>query len=143
MSKVKNGNNVRVHYKGTLEDGTVFDNSHDREETLNFEVGSGNLIPGFEKAVVGMSEGETKTFKVSCADAYKEPTPDAVIKVPKSAFDESVTLVEGQTVSGTDPSGRPIQATIRSFDDEEVTLDHNNPLAGKDLNFEVELVEIL
>jgi peptidylprolyl isomerase len=143
MSKVKNGNNVRVHYKGTLEDGTVFDNSYDREQTLDFEVGSGNIIPGFDKAVVGMAEGETKTFKVPCSEAYKEHNPEAIFKVPKSAFDESVTLVEGQAVQGTSTDGRPIQATIHSFDEENVTLDHNHPLAGKDLNFEVELVEIL
>ena len=142
-AKAEKGSNVKVHYKGTLDDGTVFDDSHRREDTLNFEVGSGNLIPAFEEAVLGMSTGETKAFKVPCSEAYREYNPEAVVKVPKSAFPEGYEFIVGGVVQGMNPSGHPIRATIQSLEDEDVLLDHNHPLAGKDLNFEIELVEVL
>jgi len=142
MNKAENGHNVKVHYKGMLDDGTVFDNSHDRGQTLDFELGSGNLVPGFEEGVVGMRAGETKTLKIASADAYGEYNPEAVIKVPKSSFPEGFDFTVGNLVQGENQLGQPVRATISSVVDEEVLLDHNHPLVGKNLNFEVELVEI-
>ena len=142
MNKAKNGHNVKVHYRGTLDDGTVFDSSRDRGQTLDFELGSGNLVPAFEEALVGMGPGETKTLKIASVDAYGERNPEAVVRVPKSSFPEGFDFVVGNFVQGENETGQPIRATISSVDDEGVSLDHNHPLAGKNLNFEVELVEI-
>ena len=142
MNKAENGHNVKVHYKGTLDDGTVFDNSHDRGQTLDFELGSGNLVPAFEKGVVGMAAGETKTLKIASADAYGEHNPEAIVKVPKSSFPEGFDFVVGNLVQGENQLGQPVRATISSVVDEEVLLDHNHPLVGKNLNFEVELLEV-
>ena len=142
MKIAKNGRNVKVHYKDTLEDGTVFDNSRDRNETLNFELGKPGMIPGFQSGIVGMRTGETKSFNVPCAEAYGEPSSDAIITVPKSAFNPQMSLVVGESVIGRAPQGQPLRATIRSVEDESVVLDHNHPLAGKNLNFEVQLMEV-
>jgi len=142
MTKAKNGQNVRVHYKGTLDDGTVFDNSRERDQTLDFELGTGTLISGFQEAIVGMATGETKSFKLTCAEAYGDHNPDAIVKVPKTAFPEDFPFDVGAPVMGQAPTGEPLRATISSIEEDEVLLDHNHPLAGEDLNFEVELVEI-
>jgi len=136
----ENGNSVRVHYKGTLDDGTVFDSSHERNETLDFKIGSGDMISGFEEAIVGMNAGQTKSFRIE--SAYGKHNPEAIIDVPKAAFPEGFSFIVGNPVLGTAPTGQPIRATICEVKDQEVSLDHNHPLAGKDLNFEVELIEI-
>lgn len=136
-----NGQNVKVHYKGTLDDGTVFDDSRDRGATLDFEIGTKTLLPDFEAAVVGMEVGETKTFTIT--EGYGPHRPEAVVNVPTTAFPENFDFVVGNAVQGTNAQGQMVQATISAFTEEEVTLDHNHPLAGQDLNFEVELVEIL
>ena len=141
-SKATNGNTVRVHYTGTLDDGTVFDSSRQREATLDFELGAQSLIPKFEEAIVGMKTGETKEFRIEAANAYGPPNPDAIVKVPKSAFPEGFSFVLGQPVQGQTQTGEPLRAVILAEEENEIVLDHNHPLAGKDLNFEVELVEI-
>ena len=141
-NKAANGSNVRVHYTGTLNDGTVFDTSRDREDTLDFELGAKNLIPEFEAAIVGMKAGETKEFKIESVNAYGPPNPDAIVKVPKSAFPEGFEFVIGNPVLGQSQTGQPLHAVILAEEEGEIVLDHNHPLAGKDLNFEVELVEI-
>jgi len=143
MIKAKSGNNVRVHYKGTLNDGTVFDDSKQREQTLDFELGSSQIISGFSSAVIGMNVGDTKAFKVPCNEAYGEHNPAAIISVPRASFPAGFSPVVGEYVIGGNPQGQPIRAKICSYDDSEVTLDHNHELADQDLNFEVELVEIL
>ena len=140
-SKAKNGQNVKVHYKGTLDDGTVFDDSRERAQTLDFELGKEQLLPDFESAVIGMKVGETKEFKVT--EGYGPRHPEAVVKVPRSAFPDGFDFAIGNSVQGTNPQGQEIQATISSVEEDGVLLDHNHPLAGHDLNFEVELVEIL
>ena len=142
MSKVEAGNNVSVHYVGTFTDGEKFDSSRDRGETLSFEVGSGQMIAGFDAAVVGMSVGETKTVTIEPKDAYGERNKNAIQEVPRENFPEGFALKEGATVSGRDQDDRPMIAKIISFNDESVNLDFNHPLAGKQLNFEVELVSI-
>jgi len=142
MKIAKNGRNVKVHYKGTLGDGTVFDNSRDRGETLDFELGKPGMIAGFQSGIVGMRTGETKAFNVLCAEAYGQPLAEAVIKVPKDAFHPEMKLEIGEAVMGQGPEGQPMRAIISGVEDDGVLLDHNHPLAGKDLNFEVELMEV-
>jgi len=141
MKTVEVGNNITVHYKGTLADGTEFDSSHNRNEPINFQVGSGRMIRGFDKAVIGMLPGQTKTVTLEHDEAYGPRYPDAAQRVPRTAFGADYPLVIGDTVQGTGPQG-PFLATIQEYDDTEVTLDMNHPLAGKDLTFEIELIEI-
>tara|TARA_B100000073_G_C23455463_1_gene461122 strand:- start:11 stop:439 length:429 start_codon:yes stop_codon:yes gene_type:complete len=139
--KVENGFNVKVHYRGTLSDGTEFDNSRIRGETLDFEVGTPGLIKGFNDAVVGMTKGETKTFSLAADDAYGQVVSEAFQNVPKTQFDDDFIFEVGGAVMGQGPQG-PFRATIHEVQDESVILDFNHPLAGKDLTFEVEVVEV-
>ena len=142
MSKVENGQNISVHYIGTLDDGTEFDSSRSRDETLSFQVGSGQLIEGFSKAVIGMSVGETKSVRLSPTEAYGESDPQQVQPVPANAFPNDFEPVVGAHVVGQNELGQQVMAEIKTFDDESVTLDFNHPMAGKSLNFEIELVSI-
>ena len=141
MTTIKKGHNVKVHYKGTLDDGTEFDNSKNRGTTLDFEVGSGQLIKGFDNAVQGMGIGEVKTVTLSPTEAYGEVDPSLTREYPKTAFPPDMEFEVGDEVHGHAPTGQPIVATIDSFTDESVTLNHNHPLAGKELTFEIELIE--
>jgi len=142
MSKVTNGQNVSVHYVGTLEDGTEFDSSRQRGETLDFEVGSGQMIEGFDNAVVGMTIGETKIFTLTPDKAYGECDPEAVKEVSMANFDPSFKPIVGHTVMGQNEMGQRLMAKIEAVTDDSVTLDFNHPLAGKNLSFEVELVNV-
>ena len=140
-NEAKNGSTVKVHYEGKLNDGTVFDSSRERGDTIEFKIGERNLLPGFEDGVEGMAVGEKKNIDIP--NAYGDRLDTAIIKVSKDMFPEDFPLEVGQVVEGTNPNGQTIHATITGYDDDEVELDHNHPLAGKDLNFEVELVEIV
>jgi len=142
MSIVTNGNTVSVHYRGTLEDGTEFDSSHNREETLTFQVGSGQMIEGFDTSVVGMKVGEIKNVTLDANKAYGEHNPEAIQEVSKEVFPSDFEFVVDATVQGQGPNGQPVVAKILSEQDETVTLDFNHPLAGHKLNFEIEMVEI-
>jgi len=142
MKTVTNGNNVKIHYKGTLTNGEIFDDSRSRGSTMQVAVGNGSLIKGFESALVGMTEGQTKKISLTAEQAYGPVIEQAIVSVPKAAFPENFMFEEGVTVQGRNDSGSPVTAKIVNFDDETVTLDHNHPLAGQDLNFEIELVEI-
>ena len=142
MSKVENGQNVSVHYVGTLDDGTEFDSSRSRGETLSFTVGTGQVIDGFNDAVVGMAAGEIKTIKLSPEEAYGPANPEAVQTVPANAFPSDFEPVVGATVVGHDEMGQQMMAKIEAFDNEGITLDFNHPMAGKNLNFEIEVVEV-
>ena len=139
--KVENGHNVKVHYVGTFADGTEFDNSRTRGKTLDFKVGSPGLITGFNNAVVGMTTGETKTITLEADDAYGQVNPNAFQDIPKTQFEEGFVFEVGGSVMGQGPQG-PFRATIHEVQDESVVLDFNHPLAGKDLTFEVEVVEV-
>ena len=141
VSKVKNGDSVKVHYKGTLEDGTVFDSSEGREP-LAFTLGAGQLIAGFEKAVIGLEEGETTTTHIPAAEAYGEHRPEMTITVPKSELPADMEVHEGLQLQLNQPDGQPIPVVITNIEDDQITLDANHPLAGKDLTFEIRLVEI-
>jgi len=139
MMKIENGHKVKVHYKGTLDDGLEFDNSRIRGKTLDFEVGSPRLIPGFSNALLGMTEGETKTFTLSAEDAYGAPDPRAINKVPREQFGEDFVFEVGGMIRGNGPRGEFV-AKINEIHDDYIMLDFNHPLAGKELTFEIEVV---
>ena len=139
--KVRNGSSVSVHYRGTLSDGTEFDNSKVRGQTLNFQVGSGQMIAGFDNAVVGMTIGDVKKINLKADQAYGQPDPQAVQPVPRGAFPPDFEFLVGEVVQGNGPQG-PFMAKIHEIEDDNVVLDFNHPLAGKELTFEVELVEV-
>jgi len=122
-------------------DGTEFDNSRVRGQTLNFEVGSGRMIPGFDAAVVGMTVGDTQTVTLQPEDAYGTKQPDALRPAGKDAFGENFEFVIGEVVQGNGPEGSFL-ATIREINDDHVILDLNHPLAGEILNFEIEVMAI-
>ena len=140
--KAENGKNVSVHYRGTLEDGTEFDSSHQREQTLDFVLGSGQMITGFNNAVVGMEVGEKKVVTLNPEDAYGPLMEQAVIDVPKSQFPNTMTFEPGQVVYGQNPDGSQAMAKIISSDGFTVKLDCNHPLAGQKLTFDIELVTV-
>jgi peptidylprolyl isomerase len=129
-----------VNYKGTLEDGSVFDSSEERGP-LEFEVGSGQVIPGFDSAVSELEVGASTTVSINAADAYGERVDEAVQDVPLSVFPE--TPEEGMMVELAAPDGRRMAAVVSTVREEDVVLDFNHPLAGRDLTFDIELLEIV
>ena len=141
MASAKKGDTAKVHYTGTLNDGTVFDSSRERDP-LEFQVGAGQLIPGFDQAVDGMAVGETKTVKIPAEQAYGPHRAEMVIDVDKTQFPEGLNPEVGQQLQTQDNQGQPLVVTVTAIDGDKVTLDANHPLAGKDLNFEIELVEV-
>lgn len=141
MSKAKDGDTVKVHYTGTLENGEVFDTSQEREP-LEFQLGQGQLIPGFEKAVIGMSEGDSTKVDIPSNEAYGEVREDLVINVPKNQLPDDVEPKVGMQLQVNQQNGQPIPVRITEVKDEELVLDANHPLAGKDLTFEIELLEV-
>jgi peptidylprolyl isomerase len=141
MGQAKAGDTVKVHYTGRLDDGSVFDTSADHEP-LEFTVGEGQVIPGFENAVVGMNTGESKTARIPAGDAYGPHRSEMVITVERSMFPDDVDPQVDQQVQIRQSNGQSFIATITDVTDEDVTLDANHPLAGKDLTFDIELVEI-
>ena len=142
MNDVKPGDTVRIHYTGTLSDGTTFDSSQGREP-LEFTVGSGQIIPGLDRAIPGMNVGETKTVTVPAAEAYGDRNPDGVQSVPRAQVPDHIPLDPGTQLQVQTGDGRTLPVTVAEVTAEEVVLDANHPLAGKDLTFEVELVEIV
>ena len=139
---VPNGNTIRVHYTGTLTDGTQFDSSEGRDP-LEFVVGSGMVIPGFDKGVVGMEIGETRTLEIPAKDAYGPRSDDMTVAIPRSEFGSDFTAEIGEQLLIQLSDGHQIPVTITQIDDKTVTLDANHKLAGKDLIFTVTLVEIV
>jgi|TARA_R100001163_G_scaffold65027_1_gene60820 peptidylprolyl isomerase len=139
--KVTNGHNVSVHYVGTLTDGTEFDNSRARGQTVSFEIGSGRMISGFNDAVVGMTVGETKKVTLAPEQAYGVRNENALQNVPRDAFSEDFNFEIGGMIQGNGPRG-PFLAKIHEVGDQEIILDMNHPLAGQELNFEIELVSV-
>ncbi len=138
----KKGDIVTVEYTGTLDDGTVFDSSEKHGQPLEFEVGSGKVIKGFEEAVVGMKKGDEKEINLKPADAYGEIRPDLSKKLPRDKLPQDQELKPGMILVMGLPTGQKIPATIKEVSDKEVTIDLNHPLAGKNLTFKIKLVEI-
>jgi peptidylprolyl isomerase len=141
MSLAAEGNKVKVHYTGTFDDGETFDSSQG-QDPLEFEVGGGQVIPGFEQAVVGMKVGESKKVKISETDAYGSHNPEMVIESSLAQFEEGMTPEVGQQFQTEMEDGQPVLLTVIEVEGEKVIMDANHPMAGKDLNFEIELVEI-
>jgi peptidylprolyl isomerase len=142
MQKPKSGDTVRVHYTGTLEDGSQFDSSRDREP-MEFALGQGQLIAGFEKAVYELAVGDTCTVVLPPEEGYGEVNPDMVQDVPRKMMPEGIELKEGIVLQGKADDGRVDTFTVVAFTEQKVTLDANHPLAGKALTFEIELLEIV
>jgi len=142
MQKPQAGDTVRVHYTGTLEDGTQFDSSRGAEP-MEFAMGQGQLIAGFENAVAGLSAGESCKVTLAPEDAYGESNEEMIRGVPRELMPEGVELTPGMVLQGQANDGQVDNFTVVSFTDEMVTLDANHPLAGKALTFEIELVEIV
>lgn len=142
MSTVTVGNTVSVHYVGTLTDGEEFDNSRQRGEPFEFEVGSGSVVPGFDTALQGMVIGETKTFTITPNNAYGDRNQEAVQKVSKAQFPEDFEPQVGMVVQGINTDGGHVRALVDEVLEEDLMLDFNHPLAGKDLTFEIELLGI-
>jgi FKBP-type peptidyl-prolyl cis-trans isomerase 2 len=141
MSIAKSGDNVKVHYTGTLNDGSEFDSSRERDP-LEFTIDSGQVIAGFNEAVTGMSVGDSKSVTIPSNQAYGEHNPEMVQDVPRSAIPSDIDLHEGMILSARNPEGRNLNFKVVEFNNESVKVDGNHPLAGEDLTFQLELVAI-
>ena len=141
MSQVKSGDNVRLHYTGTLSNGEVFDSSEGRDP-LAFTVGSGQIIPGLDQAIPGMEVGDRKVVEVPADEAYGQPHPDARQVVSRADIPDHIPLETGTQLQMQAPDGQALPVMVVELTDDEVTLDANHPLAGKDLTFAIELVSI-
>jgi FKBP-type peptidyl-prolyl cis-trans isomerase 2 len=142
MQQVKKGDKVKVHYHGRLNNGETFDKSEGREP-LEFEVGSGMVIKGFDDGVTGMAVGDKKTVNIPFDQAYGPRNPDMIIEMPKERFPEDMEIEVGMPLAMSDGQGQQFQVVIAEIKDEVVVLDANHPLAGHDLTFDLELVEII
>lgn len=137
---IKNGDTIKVEYEGSLNDGTVFDSSEKHGEPLEFEIGCGQMIPGFESAVMGMENGDEKEFKLEPSEAYGDRDPKLVQKVPRDQLPNEVAPEMVLVVQL--PNGVQIPVKVLEVSEEEVTLDLNHPLAGETLNFKIKIVDI-
>lgn len=142
MATAKQGDTVKVHYTGKLKDGTVFDSSVERNEPLEMTLGQGQIIPGFEEAVEGMAPGEEKTVEIPADKAYGPHRDDMVQEIDKSQFPDDVQPEPGQRFQVNRPDGQPVVFTVTEVNEQKVQVDANHPLAGKELVFSLQLVEI-
>jgi peptidylprolyl isomerase len=150
MAQAKAGDRVRVHYTGRLDDGSVFDSSECGEDDcgcghgpLEFTIGAGEVIPGFDAGVTGLSVGESKTIHIPVEDAYGERIEEMVADVPRGDLPAEMKPEVGQQLEVTQEDGQLFQVLVTEVTDEKITIDVNHPLAGKALNFDLKLVEIL
>lgn len=139
---MEKGKTVRVHYTGTLDDGTIFDSSLDRDP-LEFQVGMGQMIPGFDKAVLDMEAGDKKTVHIPAAEAYGEYDEKNIVRIPRENFSGAENVPIGVKIAIQNAEGRVFMAVVKEITDTYVLVDLNHELAGKDLNFEIEVVEIV
>jgi len=139
---IRQGSKVKVDYTGTFDDGKVFDASAQHGQPLEFEVGAKMIIPGFEKAVVGMKKGEEKNIHLEPCDAYGDINPEAVKKIPKEHLPKEQEPQAGMILLVNLPNGMQFPARIIEIGDKDVTIDLNHPLAGKCLNFKIKVVEV-
>lgn len=142
MAEAKQGDTVRVHYTGKLESGEVFDTSTVREP-LEFTLGEGQLIPGFEEAVVGMQAGEEKTILIPAEQAYGPRRPEMSLQVKRATLPADLEPQVGQVLQVDQGEGKGFEVTITEISEESVTLDANHPLAGKDLTFDIQLIDVV
>lgn len=141
MTQAKSGDTVRIHYTGTLQDGSVFDSSEGRDP-LEFQLGSGQVIPGFDDGVTGMTVGEKKTIEIPSDQAYGAINPQAMQDVPRAEIPDHIPLDLGTQLQVQAGNGQTMMVVVANVTEDTVTLDANHPLAGKDLTFALELVEI-
>lgn len=141
MTEAKSGDTVKITYVGTLNDGQMFDSSEGRDP-LEFVLGSGQIIKGLDSAIPGMSVGDKKTVNVPCDQAYGEKNPEARQAVPREQIPADIPVAVGTQLQMQTPQGQVVPVTVAEVTETEVTLDANHPLAGQDLNFEIEVVEI-
>lgn len=142
MTKARSGDTVRIHYTGTLDDGTEFDSSSGRDP-LEFALGGGQVIPGFDNAVDGMSVGETKTVTIPPAEAYGQRHEQLVQQVAKSALPDNIDPTVGMQLQSRSPEGQVMNLIVTDVQDDSITVDANHPLSGQALTFAIELVEIV
>lgn len=142
MSQVKKGDKIKVHYHGKLTSGETFDSSEGRAP-LEFEVGGGMVIKGFDEGVTGMSVGEKKTINIPYNEAYGPRNPEMVIEIPKERFPQDLEIEIGMPFMMSDQQGQQFQVTVVEIKETAVMLDANHPLAGQDLVFDLELIEII
>ena len=141
MTAIKNGDTVKVHYTGSLDNGTVFDSSESREP-IEFTVGSAQLIKGFDQGVLGMKKGEEKTIHIKAADAYGEHNSQLIRRVPKTALPQDREPQVGMVIGLVRSDGVQAEARIIEVTKEDIAIDMNHPLAGKDLNFKIKIIEV-
>ena len=141
MTQAKTGDTVRIHYKGTLSDGTVFDDSTGRDP-LEFVIGSGQIISGLDAAIPGMAVGDKKTVEVPATEAYGPIDPNARQEVPRAEIPDDIPLEIGTQLQVQTPQGQVLTVMVFQVTDDTVTLDANHPLAGRDLTFEFEIISI-
>lgn len=141
MTAAKTGDTVRIHYTGTLDDGSVFDSSEGRDP-LEFKLGSGQVIAGFDSAVDGMKVGDKKTSNIPCDQAYGAANPEAQQDVPRSDIPAEIPLEVGLQLQMRSPEGQVVAVIVKAITEDTVTLDANHALAGQDLTFAIELVSI-
>jgi len=139
--KVKANDKVRVHYKGTLSDGVMFDSSEGRDP-LEFTIGSGQIIPGFENGVIGMQVDESKTINIPVAEAYGEAKAELILEVPKSQLPPEINPEVGLQLMSQTQDGQQTPLLVTEVKEDSIIVDANHPLAGKDLTFEITLVSI-
>ena len=141
MSEAKSGDTVKIHYTGTLDDGTQFDSSAG-QDPLEFQLGGGQVIRGFDKAVEGMAIGDSKNVRIEPVDAYGQHHEQLVQELPRSALPDDLVPEVGMALQGSGPEGQITQFFVVAVGADTVTLDANHPLAGQALSFDIELVEI-
>lgn len=141
MAQAKQGDTVKVHYTGKLDDGRVFDSSENRDP-LEFTIGTGQVIAGFEEGVVGMEAGDNKTVNIPADKAYGEHHKEMTVQVDRSNLPEGMEPEVGDQLQVQGPDGMPVVVTVSELTESTITLDANHPLAGKDLTFEIQLVEV-
>ena len=141
MQQVKSGDTVKVHYHGRLTDGSTFDSSEGRDP-LEFQVGSGQVIKGFDEGVTGMEIGQKKTIQIPADEAYGQKNDEMIVQFPKANFPPDLNPEVGMQLTMTNGSGQVIPVTILEVAEEHVVLDANHPLAGQELIFDIELVSI-
>ena len=143
MAQAKPGDKVRVHYIGTLEDGSVFSSTYEEDEPFEFTIGEQNLLKSFDNAVMGMNVGETKSISVPPEDGYGEYKKEFVFKTEREQFPPNLELKLGKRLQIRAADGKMMIATVQAITEDSVLLDANDPLAGKTLTFKIELLEIL
>ena len=141
MTQVKSGDTVRIHYTGTLADGSTFDSSEGRDP-LEFTVGSGQIIPGLDKELPGMTVGDSKSVTIPADEAYGQTNTDAIHRVPRDVIPENIEVAVGTRLQMQTQAGQQVAVTVIEVTEAEVALDANHPLAGQDLTFDFELVAI-